>query len=78
VKAVSVGAKTVNGPVPLRVTSRFTCCKAATSELWTPVSDALVGMSFDWSAWTLSGIAEARRSVNTRYTAVLFIGQRRI
>jgi len=39
-----------------------------------PVQLALVGMSFDWSAWTLRGIAEASRSVNTRYTAVLFIG----
>lgn len=38
-----------------------------------PVQLALVGMSFDWSAWTLRGIAEASRSVNTRYTVVLFI-----
>ena len=45
VKAWSVGAKTVNGPVPCRVVTRSAFDRAATNEAWTPVPCAIVGIS---------------------------------
>ena len=45
VKAWSVGAKTVNGPGPCKVSSRPAWTTALTSESWTPVHWAVRGMS---------------------------------
>ena len=45
VNASSVGANTVNGPSPCNVVTRSALVNAATSESWTPVPVAMVGMS---------------------------------
>ena len=44
-KAWSVGAKSVNGPSPWRVSSNSAWMTAATSELWIPVHCAVRGRS---------------------------------
>ena len=45
-KAWSVGAKTVNGPSPCRVSSSPACTTAETKDVWLPVHEAVRGMSF--------------------------------
>ena len=47
--AWSVGAKSVNGPVPWSVSSNSACITALTNELWMPVHWAVRGMSFGLS-----------------------------
>ena len=59
--ATSVGANTVKGPAPWSVVTRSACVKAATSESWTPVAEALAGMSWVASALACNGRVEAIR-----------------
>ena len=75
VNAASVGAKTVNGPAPCRVATKSACVNAATSESWTPVAAALVGISSVSSADTLSGSVEISRLAKMRDVKILFISR---
>ena len=56
--AWSVGANTVNGPLPCSAPTRSACASAATNESWIPVAAALVGISSFSSAVTVNGSAE--------------------
>ena len=72
-KAVSVGAKTVKGPVPWSVVTKSACVKAATSESWMPVAAALAGMSCVESALAGRGRVDAIRRTMSTYTADFFM-----
>ena len=58
VKAASVGANTVNGPVPCSVVTRFAWARAATSDVWIPVPVAVVGISLSVDAIVKSATIE--------------------
>ena len=75
-KASSVGAKTVNGPSPWRVSVRLTWSRAATSESCTPVAAALSGMSFVSSAAALKATVENARQATKMSVCARFMHQR--
>ena len=72
-KAVSVGAKTVKGPVPWSVVTKSACVKAATSESWMPVAAALAGMSCVESALAGRGTIDAIKRTMRTYAADFFM-----
>jgi hypothetical protein len=49
-KASSVGAKTVNGPLPLSVSTRPAACSAVARVLNWPAATAVSTMSLAWAA----------------------------
>ena len=71
--AASVGAKTVNGPSPCRVSTSPACVSAATNESWTPVAAAFVGISSDSSAATFSGRVVINRLAKMRDAIARFM-----
>ena len=66
--AVSVGAKTVNGPVPLNVVTKSAFTSKSTSVSCMPVPWALVGISSVGPALVLTGILEAISSIIIKHT----------
>ena len=72
-KAWSVGAKTVNGPLPCSVETRPACVSASTRIPCSPVADALVGMSSVAPAETPSGNVEINRLAKIRVASALFM-----
>ena len=64
--AWSVGAKTVNGPSPWSVVTRFAWVSAATRESWTPVAAAVDGIYSVATAYTRIGSVEIIRLAKIR------------
>ena len=77
-KAWSVGANTVNGPVPWSVATSPAWARAATNESWMPVAAAFAGISSAGSALTLSGRLEATSMVSIKKTTIFLINTRNL
>ena len=73
-KAWSVGANTVNGPLPDNAPTKSACASAATNESWIPVAAALVGISSFSSADTERGSAESIIKATNAVNSLLCIG----